>query len=81
VKSKPIEDVVEPIASGLSADVYLPTGEISDTLVHPIAKDAYDNGRPLVMFTLADCDPYRPPTPNHAAKLHNIFEEKFGEMI
>ena len=39
------------------ADLYLPTGEISDTLVYRIAKDADDDGRPLVLFTLADCDP------------------------
>ena len=41
----------------MQADLYLPTGEISDTLVHRIARDANDDGRPLVMFTLADCDP------------------------
>ena len=48
---------VGPIAHSMQADLYLPTGEISDTLVYRIAKDADDDGRPLVMFTLADCDP------------------------
>ena len=52
-----LEDVVEPIAARLQADLYLPTGEISDTLIYRIARDANDDGRPLVMFTLADCDP------------------------
>lgn len=52
-----LEDVLRPIASKMQADLYLPTGEISDTLVHTIAKDADRDGRPLVMFTLADCDP------------------------
>jgi hypothetical protein len=51
-----LESVLDPIAEEQQADLYLPTGEISDTLVHRIAKDAED-GRPLVMFTLADCDP------------------------
>jgi hypothetical protein len=37
--------------------LYLPTGEISDTLLYRIAKDAAADGRPMVMFTLADCDP------------------------
>src|SRR5262249_20665651 len=37
--------------------LYLPTGEISDTLVYQIAKDANEDGRPLVVFTLSDCDP------------------------
>ena len=41
----------------MQADLYLPTGEISDTLIHRIASDANEDGRPLVMFTLADCDP------------------------
>ena len=52
-----LEDVLDPIAKAMQADLYLPTGEISDTLVHRIASDANDDGRPLVMFTLADCDP------------------------
>jgi hypothetical protein len=52
-----LEDVVKPIAEQLDADLYLPTGEISDTLVYQIAKDASEDGRPLVMFTLSDCDP------------------------
>jgi hypothetical protein len=52
-----LEDVVLPIAEQFEADLYLPTGEISDTLVFQIAKEANDDGRPLVMFTLSDCDP------------------------
>jgi hypothetical protein len=52
-----LEDVVLPVARAKQADLYLPTGEISDTLLHQIAKDATADGRPLVLFTLADCDP------------------------
>jgi hypothetical protein len=52
-----LEDAVLPIARAYEADLYLPTGEISDTLVHRIAKDADADGRPLVLFTLCDCDP------------------------
>jgi len=52
-----LEDVLLPIARAKEADIYLPTGEISDTLLYRIAKDANDDGRPLVLFTLADCDP------------------------
>jgi hypothetical protein len=52
-----LEDLVKPIAESREADLYLPTGEISDTLVYRIAKEANEDGRPLVMFTLADCDP------------------------
>jgi hypothetical protein len=52
-----LEAVLLPIARAKQADLYLPTGEISDTLLHRIASDANKDGRPLVMFTLADCDP------------------------
>ena len=52
-----LEDVVDPIAASHHADLYLPTGEISDTLLYQIAADADADGRPLVLFTLADCDP------------------------
>jgi hypothetical protein len=52
-----LEAVVLPIAKAKQADLYLPTGEISDTLLYQIAKDANDDGRPLALFTLADCDP------------------------
>ena len=52
-----LEDVVLPIARVKEADLYLPTGEISDTLLYRIAKDASADGRPLVMFALSDCDP------------------------
>jgi hypothetical protein len=52
-----LEDALLPIARRKQADLYLPTGEISDTLLHRIAKDASEDGRPMVMFTMADCDP------------------------
>jgi hypothetical protein len=52
-----LEDVVAPIARRNEADLYLPTGEISDTQLHQMANDAAADGRPLIVFTLADCDP------------------------
>jgi hypothetical protein len=66
-----LEDVALPIAQQFEADLYLPTGEISDTLVYQIAKEADDDGRPLVMFTLSDCDPAGHQMPvSIARKLH-----------
>jgi hypothetical protein len=52
-----LEDVTKPIAERNEADLYLMTGEISDTYVYQIAEDASLDGRPLVVFTLSDCDP------------------------
>jgi hypothetical protein len=52
-----LEDVLLPIAREHEADLYLPTGEISDTLLHQIARDAAADGRPLVLIAVSDCDP------------------------
>ena len=52
-----LEDVLLPLARYYEADLYLPSGEISDSLLHRIAKDAAKDGRPLVVITVSDCDP------------------------
>lgn len=52
-----LEDVLLPIARRFKADLYLPAGEISDTLLFKMAKDGAADGRPMVVFTLADFDP------------------------
>ena len=51
------EPVLGPIAEEYGADLYLPTGEISDTMMHRMAASAAEDGRPLVVLTFADCDP------------------------
>lgn len=50
-------EILEPIARQYEADLYLPTGEISDTLMHHMATVAVDDGRPMAVLCLADCDP------------------------
>jgi hypothetical protein len=70
-----LEDVVLPIAQQFEADLYLPTGEISDTLVYQIAKEASDDGRPLVMFTLSDCDPAGHQMPVSIARKLQAFRD------
>ena len=52
-----LEDILLPIAQRFGADLYLPSGEISDTLLWRMAKDGVADGRPMVVFVLADCDP------------------------
>jgi hypothetical protein len=56
-KKASLEEICLPFASRYEADLYLGPGEISDTLIHQIARDAVADGRPLVLFTLTDCDP------------------------
>lgn len=52
-----LADVLGPLAREYKADLYLPTGEISDTQVHQMARIAADDGRSMVVFCLSDADP------------------------
>jgi hypothetical protein len=52
-----LEETLGPIAERYSTDLYLPTGEMSDTLLHQIAFDGAEDGRPMVVFTFSDSDP------------------------
>jgi hypothetical protein len=51
-----LEDILLPIAESHGADLYLPTGNISDSMVHKIAENAADDRR-LVVLYFSDCDP------------------------
>lgn len=48
-----LEEITLPWAKQHQADLYLGTGETSDTYIHQIAGDAVADGRPLVVFVLA----------------------------
>ena len=52
-----LSPVLTPIAQYVTADLYLPTGEISDTQLHIMASNAAQDGRRLIVFTVADFDP------------------------
>ena len=52
-----LAEVLAPLADSYRADLYLPTGEISDTQIYLMARAAADDGRPLVVLYFADCDP------------------------
>ena len=52
-----LDDVLGPLAEEFSADLYLMSGQISDTYLHQMASDAAADGRPLVVFTFSDFDP------------------------
>jgi hypothetical protein len=52
-----LERVLLPIADRYSVDLYLPAGEMSDTLIYRMAKTGADDGREMVVLVLADCDP------------------------
>ena len=52
-----LEDVLGPLAVEFGADLYLMSGQISDTFMHQMAKDAVADGRRLVPITFSDFDP------------------------
>lgn len=52
-----LDDVLGPIAQAHAADLYLPTGEMSDSLIYRIAKTSVDDGRPTVVLWFGDSDP------------------------
>jgi hypothetical protein len=52
-----LEPILAPIADRYQADLFLPTGEISDTQLHTMAAAGASDGRRLVVFVLADFDP------------------------
>ena len=52
-----LADDLGPLAENYGADLYLPTGEMSDTLVYRIGETAAADGRPMVVLYFADCDP------------------------
>jgi hypothetical protein len=52
-----LADVLSPLAREYGADLYLPTGEISDTLLYQMARIGAEDRRPMVVFTFSDADP------------------------
>ncbi|MBQ0893695.1 hypothetical protein KBX37_11405 [Micromonospora sp. U56] len=52
-----LDDVLAPIASSYGADLYLPTGEPSDTMLYRMAKVGAEDGRPMVVLYFSDADP------------------------
>jgi hypothetical protein len=52
-----LEPVLAPVADAYQADLYLPTGEPSDTMLHQMAKIGAQDGRPMVVLYFSDCDP------------------------
>jgi hypothetical protein len=52
-----LDDILTPVARECSADLYLPAGEISDTMLHTMAQTGARDGRPMVVLCFSDCDP------------------------
>ena len=49
--------VLGDIARECEADLYLPSGEISNTMLASMARTGAEDGREMIVFVFADCDP------------------------
>lgn len=49
--------VLGPVAESYQADLYLPSGDISNTMIYTMAKTGAQDGRPLIVLYFSDCDP------------------------
>ena len=49
--------VLRLLADAYDADLYLPSGESSDTQLHKMARVGASDGREMIVFVFADCDP------------------------
>jgi hypothetical protein len=52
-----IDDVARPLCDRYRADLYLPAGESTDSQLWLMAKTGAEDGRPMVVFVVADFDP------------------------
>jgi hypothetical protein len=52
-----LEPILRPLSTQYGTDLLLPTGEASIVMVHRLAKAAAEDGRPLVILYVSDCDP------------------------
>jgi hypothetical protein len=49
--------VLKPVAEDYTADLYLPSGGISDSHLALMARTGAADGRPMIVFCFTDCDP------------------------
>lgn len=76
-----LRPVLSRIADRYQADLYLPTGEISDTQVHTMAASVLEDERPMVVFYFSDCDPAGWQMPiSLARKLQALRAMKFPQL-
>lgn len=76
-----LADVLGPLAESRQADLYLPTGEISDTLLYQMARIGAEDGRPMVVLCFSDADPAGWQMPiSIARKLQGFKALEFGDL-
>lgn len=76
-----LRPVLGDVAERYQADLYLPTGEISDTQAYRMARSSVVDGRPLVIFYFSDSDPAGWQMPiSLTRKLQALKVVEFGDL-
>jgi hypothetical protein len=52
-----LEPILSELADRCHADVYIPSGELSDTQLYQMAKSGAKDPRPMIVFCVSDADP------------------------
>ena len=52
-----LSPILSSISEGFHADLYLPTGEMSDIMLYQMAKSGEADPRKMIVFCISDCDP------------------------
>jgi hypothetical protein len=76
-----LEHVLGPIAQRYHCELVLPSGDMTQTLLHGVAKRAHEDGRPCRVFYFSDCDMsgYSMPIIG-ARKLQAFVDSKFPDL-
>jgi hypothetical protein len=76
-----LKPILLPIAERIKAELILPTGELSDTLLYGMVNRAADDGRPAVVLYFSDFDPsgYHMPV-SVARKLQALCDLRFPDL-
>ncbi|MFY9976090.1 MAG: hypothetical protein WAK53_17685 [Chromatiaceae bacterium] len=76
-----VEDLLLPVCRTYKATLALPAGEVSETMVYDLLAEAADDGRPLAVHQLGDCDPAGfQMAVSTARHIQAIREEQFPDL-
>ena len=70
-----LEPVLGPVADRFGASLYLPSGEISNTMIESMARCGAADGRRSIIFTFSDFDPTGHNMPVNIARKMQAFKD------
>jgi len=76
-----LREELEPVATEIGAELILPSGELSDTLIYDFVRRAARDGRPAVVIHFSDFDPAGNQMPvSDARKIQALRDFKFPDL-